>query len=281
MVLVSLLSCREAADTPEQEYNPPPPEHVLLLPDRPPDALTGSALVPVLSPLNLRQREARILNEILSGNVPDFLCRLVPVTLNGSLNGASVAVTFYVTCDYLALGSDEDYFLIPMTPILAQELADSLRMSLPTRKMVDAVWQQAELKLAPSPIPPSAAMVTIPVFADHNEIVHAQRVQEISDAPLGTLVAGHKKDVILSNRIFSHQDKVVIYGWHQLNGQPIQPLYSGHVNWYADYSHGIRMVEQGILVNNAKKNIRDILSDSTLYPLLSDEDGPMLMTRYL
>ena len=26
------------------------------------------------------------------------------------------------------------------------------------------------------------------------------------------------------------------------DGKPIQPLYTGHVNWYVDYSHGVRLV---------------------------------------
>ncbi|NOZ75328.1 MAG: hypothetical protein GXO90_08125 [FCB group bacterium] len=280
VLIGSFLCCQDDPVTGDQNTYNPPDEHVLSLPTRSSDALSGSTLVSILTPLSLRQREARILTEILSGNIPDFLRQLVPVTMSAALNGSPVTVTFYATCDYLALGSDEDYFLIPMTPILAQELADSLDMSLMTRKMVDTLWQQADLKLEPRPIPPSAAMVTIPVFAEHNELVHTQRFQDISNYPLGILVAGHKKDVILSNRIITNQNKVVIYGWHQLNGQPIQPLYSGHVNWYADYSHGIRLVRRRIRVDDQNKDIGDILSDPAIYKLLSDEDGPMLMPRY-
>jgi hypothetical protein len=205
---------------------------------------------------------------------------LVPVIVTKTKDGLVDTAMFYATCDYLAVGSDDDYFLIPMTPILAQELADSLHMSLPTRKMVNALWKQAELKLKPAPIPPSSAMVTIPVFSDHNTIVHQQRYERIATYPLGSLVAGHKKDVVLSNRIMTNQDKVVIYGWHQLNGQPIQPLYSGHVNWYADYSHGIRLVPEEIFAHDQVFNIRDLLMDSTLYSLISDEDGPMKMPYY-
>ena len=39
-------------------------------------------------------------------------------------------------------------------------------------------------------------------------------------------------------------NRVAIYGWHYLNGQPIQPTYAGHVDWYIDYSHGIRPVRR-------------------------------------
>lgn len=30
-------------------------------------------------------------------------------------------------------------------------------------------------------------------------------------------------------------NRVTIYGWHKLDGKPIQPLFTGHVDWYVDY----------------------------------------------
>lgn len=278
--IAASLCCQNDESGETKNLNGIQTNHVISLPERLSDALTGSDLVAVLSSLNLREREGRIKREILEGNIPDFIRNLVPVIVTKTKDGLVDTAIFYATCDYLALGSDADYFLIPMTPILAQELGDSLHMSLPTRKMVNAIWQQGDLKLEPRPIPPSSAMVTIPVFADHNTIVHDQRYQSISTNPLGALVSGHKKDVIISNRILANQDKVVIYGWHRLNGQPIQPLYAGHVNWYADYSHGIRLVERAIDLRNSQEDIRNILTDSLLYSLLSDEDGPMEMPYY-
>ncbi|NQU27453.1 MAG: hypothetical protein HQ528_04120, partial [Candidatus Marinimicrobia bacterium] len=207
----------------------------LALPERTGSSLSGSELIEVLNPLGLREREERILTEILSGNLPNFIRQLVPVSAMKTIGDSTYNITYYVTVEYILSGSDSDYFLIPMTPILAQELADSLGMSLITRKMVNDIWYAADVCLAPSPIPPSSAMVTVPVFADHNLAVRFQRIAVIGSYPLGALVAGHKKDVVLSNRIKTNQDKVVIYGWHELNGQPIQPLYAGHANWYADY----------------------------------------------
>ncbi|NQV38635.1 MAG: hypothetical protein HQ509_11610 [Candidatus Marinimicrobia bacterium] len=283
MIILAALTCGCAdelgpiLDVPNEELLV---DTTLSLPERPVGALSGTELIAVLNPLGLREREERILAEILTGNLPNFMRELIPISSVETIGDSTYNITYYVTVDYMLMGSDDDYFLIPMTPILAQELADSLNMSLITRKMVNDIWAAAGLKLAPSPIPPSDEMVTIPVFADHNSIVRTQRMASIESYPLGTLVAGHKKDVILSNRIETNQDKVVIYGWHQLNGQPIQSLYSGHVNWYADYSHGIRLVNSECILNGEKRNISDILSDPELYRLLSDEDGCMTMPRY-
>src|SRR5262249_9051093 len=85
------------------------------------------------------------------------------------------------------------------------------------------------------------------------------------------------KDVVISLRIYTNfasqyiTKPVVIYGWHQSNGSPIQPLYNGHEETYADYSHGIRMVQMNITVDGSPNTVKNILVKSTLQPLLSDE----------
>ncbi len=40
----------------------------------------------------------------------------------------------------------------------------------------------------------------------------------------GKLIAGHKKDVVITNRLLTMPKRVAIYGWHRPNGSPIQPL---------------------------------------------------------
>jgi hypothetical protein len=97
--------------------------------------------------------------------------------------------------------------------------------------------------------------------------------------PLGALVAGHKKDVVISARLAGVTNKVAIYGWHQTNGLPIQPLYLGHVSSWVDYSQCVRLVSQSMLVNGEKKSIAEVLADSKLCGLLSDE-GAITNARY-
>jgi hypothetical protein len=65
---------------------------------------------------------------------------------------------------------------------------------------------------------------------------------------------------------------VAIYGWHQPNGKPIQPLYTGHVNWYVDYSHGIRLIYRKIKVNGKWMDYTEVLKDNRLKKLLCDEE---------
>tara|TARA_B100000686_G_scaffold111291_1_gene118570 strand:+ start:22918 stop:23811 length:894 start_codon:yes stop_codon:yes gene_type:complete len=252
----------------------------LMLPKRSNDALAGSELETILSSLDLRDRENYILSEILSGNIPEFLRSFVPVTFNTQHKDIKKTITFFVLSDYMAIGNNNDYFMIPMTPILAQKIASSLRLSFLTKKMVDLVWGSSILKLDPIPIPPSPEMTTIPVFGLHNRLIYQKRSANFENHKPGVLVAGHKKDVIISNRIKNEPEKVIIYGWHRINGNPIQPIYSGHAVWYVDYSHGIRLAYNECIINKDKSTITDILNNDEYYYFFSDESGPMEITKY-
>jgi hypothetical protein len=249
------------------------------LPPRPADALTGTEFARRITPLDLSEREQEIVAQVTSGNVPSFLRELCPVPARIVTEGKTNSATFYATPDYLAVGSDDDYFLINMSPNTGQRLADALHCSLPTPKMVDGIYAAAEVKLAPSPIPPSSAMTTVPVFSNHNATVHAQRVEQLKAHPLGALVAGHQKDVVISAKLASAPGKVAIYGWHQTNGVPIQPLDLKHAATWVDYSQCTRLVQQKVIVNGAAKTVAEVLADPALAVLLSSE-GPIPDPRY-
>ena len=154
-----------------------------------------------------------------------------------------------------------------------------MNYTLPTRKMVDAIYAAATVRLTPSPIPPTTAMTTAPIFAQHNETIRAQRMALTNLFPLGALTAGHKKDVVISARLASVTNKVAIYGWHQTNGIAIQPLYLGHVSWWVDYSQCIRLVSLWMFVNGERKTVTEVLADSKLCGLISDE-GVVTNGRY-
>lgn len=246
----------------------------LNLPLRPAGAPTGREFASLIQDFSLPDRENEIYTQIMSGNIPDFEKNLVSISFSQNVSGVVYNVTYYVLPDYAAVGYDTNYFLIPMTPILAQKLCNSLSCTLPSRKMVDQIWSNAAVKLAPSPIAPSPEMTTVPVFWEHNQMVWNQRQSFILSHPLGELVGGDKKDVVISNLIYGNPppNRVVIYGWHYQNGTPIQPLYSGHSETYADYSHGIRLVQDSITINGQPASIKSILQNDSLYILFSDED---------
>jgi len=246
-------------------------------PARSSSARSGSEFAKAIQSLEPQQREEAILSEAARGNIPSFLRRFCPVSVTNAFNGIANVATFFVAPDYFAIGSDEDYFLTPLTAFTAQTIAETFDCTLPTRKMVNDVYSIAAVKLAPSPIPPSPAMTTVPVFKQHNDTVRHQRLA--NDLPLGALTTGHKKDVVISSRLSSNPGKVAIYGWHRTNGEPIQPLYLGHAASWADYSHGIRLVQKNMWVNGVSKTVAEVLADPALAGLLSDE-GTVLQPEY-
>ena len=253
----------------------------LSIAQRPENSLTGSAFAASIrdSPISVSAREQHMLEEVEQGNVPDFYRSFLPVIDTAMIEGKQFVIKYFVAPDYLAIGSDKDYFYAPLTAASAQKIADKLNCSLPTRKMSNRIYQSAIFKLTPEPIPPSIRMMTVPVFEDHNKLVH-QQLDRI-DAKPGSLVAGNKKDVIISNKIIAADGtlRVVIYGWHKPDGKAIQPLYNGHKFDWVDYSHGIRLIQNQVYLNGRKTTMKKILKSKTLNVLLSDE-GVIRMQRY-
>ncbi|HET6407339.1 MAG TPA: hypothetical protein VFG14_05615, partial [Chthoniobacteraceae bacterium] len=252
----------------------------LAVPERPTDASSATALIERLSPMSLVEREQAIVAEVKRGNVPAFLRTFVAVPVTGTVGGREVRGNVSVLPDYLAVGSDNDYLLTPLSPISAQQLADELGCLLPTPRIVDQIYSAAALKMDPLPIPPSPAMTTMPIFAEHNTKVRSLRAGDLTEHPAGALVAGHKKDIVITPDLFETPDKVAIYGWHRRDGRPIQPLYTGHGQSWVDYSHGIRLVSQGMLVDGAARRTAEILADPDLSAMLSD-DGPIAHPHYV
>jgi hypothetical protein len=104
---------------------------------------------------------------------------------------------------------------------------------------------------------------------DHNRKIRKQRLS--LDCPLDTLISGTKKDVVLTNHLARALGKIAIYGWHRFSDVPIQPLTTVHSASYADYSHGIRLVSDIVLIDGEPRSIYDVLEDPRLAKVLSDE----------
>ena len=251
----------------------------LRLPARRAGAIGGSAFAKEIVGLPQEEREERIWREVVAGNVPDYLRQLVAVPLSAAIADRTITGRIFVAPDYLAIGSNEDYFFVPLTPYTAQRIADRLQCTLPTPQMVDSIHQAVAVKLVPSPIPPTPAMTTVPVFVTHNETVFRQRTQVLSQFPLGSLVAGDKKDLVICKSLADSPGRVAIYGWHKPDGKAIQPLYLGHFAYWADYSHGTRLVDRMMEVDGKPMPVEKVLADPNLCALLSGE-GPVPISRY-
>ena len=246
---------------------------------RPISALTGSAFAGSLTAKDDATREAAILTQLMKGNLPDFLRTLKPVRLiDRSASGKKTTATLFVMPDYLAIGSDGDFLRVPMRLSTATEIATRFHFVLPTKKIVDAIFAQADLRLAPEPLPPGPEMRSTEYFLQHNRMIEVQR--QAMGGPLGGLIAGQKKDLVLTNRLTRQAGRLAIYGWHRPTGIPIQPLSTVHGARYADYSHGIRLVSDTMLIDGEPHSVFAVLEDPRLAQLVSDE-GPIRDTRGL
>ena len=216
-----------------------------------------------------KERDSFALAEFRAGNVPDFLMKLqaVHTSYKDSSTGKTYNAIFYVTPDYFSIGTNDDWARIPLTPMAAKLIADSLNCFLPSRKMVDDIYKAAAVKI--EPVPMYAFRDSTPTMWHHHLIIEGQRKGRKG------LIAGIKKDVVNTAKLLTYpkSDRVAIYGWHKTDGKPIQPLYTGHVDWYVDYSHGIRLVSRRINVDGKWMDYAEILKDPGLKHLLCDEDN--------
>lgn len=246
-----------------------------LIPARPENAISGSQFCQQNMNNNIAAREKNILNEFLNGNIPNFLRNLRSITINNGNN----SITYVVTSDYLSIGSDTDYVRMPMNPLTAQVIADKYDCTLPTKKMVDDIWAQSVNKIAPLPWgPPYDASM----MSTNRYMVHNSRIQkQLDNKDITALTSSQKKDVILTNKLSPNnpQKRVAIYGWIQLDGKPIQVYPTAHEDTYADYSHGIRLIANDVVVNGSPMRIQDVFQDKELCSLLSDE-GPLTFLKY-
>lgn len=253
--------------------------HALPIPPRRPDAMTGSEFVRLTIDSRSVDRDSTLYREIIAGNIPESMRQ--PILISERLedaNGTLHDVTFAVLPDFLAIGCDSDFFRVPLLPHTAQRIADHFGAVLPTCKISHLIHSHSEVKLEPHPMTPDATMTTMPVFARHDSIIEASRIE--NGMPLNALIAGHKKDIVITNRIADEPDRLFIYGWHHPDGKAIQQLTGVHKDYYVDYSHGTRLVSDEVLIDGKPYSLKQVLTHPTLYRLFSDEAGPMKVTGY-
>lgn len=116
---------------------------------------------------------------------------------------------------------------------------------------------------------PGPQLTSVAYFERHHRTVAQQQAQ--AGAHPGDLIAGHKKDVVITPRLDQKPQSVAIYGWHQPNGKAIQPLSTIHENTYADYSHGVRLVGSTLSINGTPYSTTEVLRHPQWSRLLSDE----------
>lgn len=224
-------------------------------------------------------RELAILQQLELGNIPDFMrkTRLIEVA------NAKHRAVFEVLPDVLCIGTDDDFLRVPMNPVTAQRFCDLIGGTLPTAFLNDQIWKQADVRLDPATMPPTDKMTSTEWFIGHNAKIELQRKGQCG------LVAGHKKAVVLTNNLLIPEFKhcVAIQGWHyKASGKPIQGLnpargvYHTHVWSYVDYSHGIWVLSQKVLLDDEPVDFEVVAAGMETADLVNGAVGALRFLRY-
>ncbi len=286
-------------------------------PARPAGAPGGSAFIRSIygkgRPADWQARERAIFKQIVSGNVPDALARrLVRIELSVQRKGRTITGSVQVMPDYLCIGSDEEYVYIPMDPVTAQRVAFELDMNLPTARICNAVYDAAgkidaknqldaiprdyaQQDLSLRKTPKDVNQVSTAAYEEHSEAIQAR--MRSRGLRLGDLVAGHKKDVVLSQGLHANPEQIAFHGFYTKAGRtdpgkPIEPCsYPGQSvpsckevpslahgkekgRRFCDYSQGVRLVSDDMIVDGQRMSMRKVLVDPELSWLISAQ-GPI------
>lgn len=215
---------------------------------------------------NVPERDSMAVRWYSDGNFPEFMRRFARVDVEfATSDGRNVKAHYYVAPDYLCVGTDSDFLRLPVTPHAGQRIADMLGCFLSTPKICDDVYRAADVKLEPMPM--MYEREALQTFVVHNYIIEGQRKGRKG------LVAGHKKDVVITQVLSGKPGRIALYGWHKPDGKPIQPVYTGHIMRYVDYSHGFRLVKREIWVDGREMDYTEVLAHPEYWRALSYDPG--------
>ena len=153
-------------------------------------------------------------------------------------------VTVFVASDYV---KDKNGYYVDFSDMDVTNNFKGKAFTYPTVRVVDEVWKQATCKLSPQPFDPGDKKSV----QKSSEAIFQSISKNCKDL---TLVAGHKKDVVMPVRKL----KTAIYGWHKSNGKPIQPRSEVHDGWYSDYSQGFRPMLTTVIINGSTRPYTDL-----------------------
>lgn len=238
-------------------------------PERTSDKTTETLRTEILK-LSGQARERWVVEQVKLGLVPNWMKLTTTVIVQRER-----LISIEVAPDYLTLGDNEDWFIVPVTMVTAQVIADMIGAVLPTKKMVNIIYEQAQMKLEALEWGPpyDATMSSSKRFLGQaaKDYERSYPLRRTQDGPLSLLAAGHRKDYVVCPQLDARH--TAIYGWFRSNHVPIQGpsiQYSCHSADYVDYSQAPRFVDFKVNVDGTMTDYDECLSDPMIGRALSD-----------
>jgi len=170
------------------------------------------------------QREQFVLNTLTSLPREQVVGTMKPVTVSKP-DGSKI--TYEVMPDYITV----DGMRVPMSGVTAQKVADHFGLNLPTPKMVDEIYQNADVKVSAQPLSGSGTNVGgkqysgsdvvntgvgyAPFAVNYSDKVNQQLAEKGYDG--NGIVAGFAKDITPPIG-----GSLGLYGFYDSKGKPIQ-----------------------------------------------------------
>ena len=257
-------------------------------------------LPPCTNKADLPTRHAAILQAVRDGHYCPIVWCPVEMVL-GQLHAL-----IGVSSDAFRVGEPGDAWRVPVTPILAQQIADELSVNhgtpclLPTALLDDLAWNKAATRIAPHPMTGTEAelkiMATTARSVEHSAWIDAQLAETNHEE--GFLVRNVGKIWANTPGLWIRSDggqRGANYGWHYATNAPltspaatsfggwcIQPLAYAHDAAHTDYSQTLTLVaDEVILTDHANGetgsvSLASMALDNVLCRLVSHE-GPVPM----
>jgi hypothetical protein len=190
-----------------------------------------------------------------------------------------------VSSDGLRIGDTSESIRLSTGHGTAQLIANDLGSVLPTPKLSDEIWAQADVRIPP---------LTQPWYAD-GTMGHLSRMIEQSalvdeliaqhGGSAGQLVADVGKDWVITRRLWNSPSRAANYGWltgagqsaaaTSVGGWVIQGIGLAHGLQHVDYSQTLRLIYREVEICDQSscwaEDIYDVIKDPELAPLISHE----------
>lgn len=255
--------------------------------------------IPMLSKLGL--------NEMLKGNMPSFLDDRIACHTEAVIDGGYYRLTYYVKPNYLAIGTDEDYVLWPLSIIDLQNFCNAQMVTsvsdpndqtpkwfIATKKLVLNNWYASACKIPPQALGASADMTWPVKIQQEQKQINEQMLKKgckltafcrakkayISAPKMANdgSTGGPKTEGILHFTGWYGFEKIIpderVVG--SFNGMPVYGVQAGdetgnHEASYADYSHGCDVIYYDCDVNGMQFTFDELCTHPKLHVLVSDE----------